>query len=150
MRLIGWEPLRELSELQERVNRMFGHAHRGRPARPAVRPLHDVWTPAVDIFETDEALVLEVEVPGLDQEEVHLEVNGGVLTVKGERREGLEEKVESYVRAERPHGSFNRSFTLPTGVDQNAIKARLRNGVLRVELPKTAGAKRRPVEIDAP
>lgn len=148
--MVRWEPLRELSELQERVNRMFDRTDRGRPARPAARPVRNVWTPAVDIFETGEALVLEVDVPGLDQKEVHLEIDGGVLTLKGERREGLEEKTEGYVRVERPHGSFERSFSLPSGVEKDAIKARLKNGVLRVELPKAAGAKRHPVEIETP
>jgi HSP20 family protein len=146
--LILREPIRELTELHERVNRLFSDAFGGTGPRLLKGSPPAVWKPPVNIFETDESIVLEADIPGMDQKDVHLEVEDGTLTIKGDRKEEHEEKRAGWVRMERYHGSFERSFALPTTVDPEGIRARLQNGVLKVTLPKLPEATRRSVAIE--
>lgn len=150
MSLILREPLRELTEMQERVNRLFNDAFTGGIEPRTGRRLSEaLWKPPVNIFETDDSIVLEADLPGMEQGDVHLEVNDGILTLKGERKELLEENKDGWLRMERRHGAFERSFNLPTTVDTEAIRARLQKGVLHVTLPKLPEAARRTVAIES-
>jgi len=105
------------------------------------------WMPAVDIRESDEALTLIAELPGLTKNDVHITMENNVLTLSGERKFETEEKEESYHRIERAYGSFSRSFTLPANVKTDKVEALFKDGLLSVTLPKVEEAKPRKIEI---
>ncbi|NCQ34876.1 Hsp20/alpha crystallin family protein [bacterium] len=123
--LMRWDPFAEMNRLHDEL--AAGSESHLRAFRPAV-----------DIRETDEAFVLHVEVPGLDAKEIHVDVDGGVLRLHGERKLEHEEEKDGYRRIERSFGSFERAFTLPDVVDTTKIDAKLENGVLALSLPKKA------------
>ncbi len=105
------------------------------------------WQPALDVKETDKEFIVRMDVPGLNKKDIHISVDNNVLTIRGERKREEEEKDANYYCSERFYGSFQRSFTLPTEIDQDNIKAEYKNGVLTITLPKTEEAKARVVEI---
>ena len=149
MAIVRWEPFRDLVSIQGRMNRLFDEAFRG-----ATRGSGDgeewslgSWAPAVDIFEQDGHIVLKAELPGVDPKDVEVRVENNVLTLRGERKLDSEVQKESYHRVERAYGSFSRSFTLPSVVDTEKIKAEYRDGVLRVNLPKREEAKPKQISI---
>ena len=143
MTLIRWEPSRELTSLQNEMNRVFnGFFDTGSDAG-ALRQ----WAPAMDLVETDEHFVLRADLPGLDEDDVSIEVQDNVLTISGERRSEHEESREGYHRVERAHGRFARTLTLPEGVDADAIEAGFDRGVLEVRIPRPAERKPRRVQI---
>jgi len=106
------------------------------------------WRPAVDIFDTDNAIVIKAELPGIKKDDVSIDVKGNVLTIKGERSFDKETKEENYYRKERCFGKFQRSFTLPEAVNPEAIKANFKNGVLEIEVPKPEGKKPKQISIN--
>ena len=105
------------------------------------------WVPPVDIFEEDHAIRITAEIPGVRPEDVKLTVENNVLTIQGSKQQVAEERADRVHRYERTYGAFERSFTLPTTVDANSIKASYENGVLTVTLPKVEKAKRRQIEV---
>ena len=105
------------------------------------------WQPALDVKETDKEFVVRMDLPGLQKKDIHLSVDNNVLTIRGERKREEEEKDANYYCSERFYGTFQRSLTLPTEIDQDNIKAEYKNGVLTITLPKTEEAKARVVEI---
>ncbi|MBW2038519.1 MAG: Hsp20/alpha crystallin family protein [Deltaproteobacteria bacterium] len=144
MAVTRWEPLKDLMALQERMNRLFEETFSRGPKEAEV----GVWSPAVDILEKGEEIILKMEVPEVDQRDIDIKMEGNILTIKGERK--LEEgtKREDYHRLERPYGNFNRSFSLPNTVDQGKIKAGYKDGVLRVILPKKEETKPKQIEVE--
>ena len=132
MALVRWDPARELDTLQSDVNRLFDGFF-GRSASPSSGRR---WIPAMDLVETDEHLVLRADLPGLDREDIEIEVKDNVLTVAGERKAEHEEKGEGFHRVERSFGSFSRSLSLPEGVDPERVAADFKDGVLEVRIPK--------------
>jgi HSP20 family protein len=143
MAIVRWEPLRELSTLQNEMNRLFGTVF-DTPANGQSTMRR--WMPAMDLVETDDHFVLRADLPGLGEEDVTIEVEDRVLTVSGERREGFH-------RVERAFGSFSRSLTLPEGIDAEAVTASFERGVLEVRIPKPEQRKPRKISIgvgDAP
>ncbi len=149
MAIVRWEPFRDLVSIQGRMNRLFDEAFRGasRPSGEEEEWSLGSWAPAVDIFEQDGDIVLKAELPGVDAKDVDVRVENNVLTLRGERKLDNEVKKESYHRVERAYGSFSRSFTLPTVVDTEKIKAEYRDGVLRVNLPKREEARPKQISI---
>jgi len=138
-----WEPFKELVNLQERLNKLF------REAFPRTQEeATSVWTPPVDVFEKEDEIVLKVEIPEVDQNEIELKVEDNTLTIQGERK--LEEGTtkEDYYRMERYYGKFSRSFSLPNTVDQNKIKATYKDGVLRIVLPKREETRPKQIKIE--
>ena len=107
------------------------------------------FAPRVDIVETKEHYRIDVDLPGIDAKDVSVTVEHNVLTIAGERKLEKEENRDGYVRYERSHGSFSRSFQLPEDVDAEHISATGKNGVLTVQLPKAAAAKPRAIEVKA-
>jgi len=106
------------------------------------------WAPPVDIVEEKEKLLVKIEVPGVEEKDLRVNFEDGLLTVSGERQ--FERKEEqSYHRIERSYGSFTRTFSLPRSVDVNAIKASYRSGVLEIEIPKKEESKPRQIAINA-
>ncbi|MCS7101544.1 MAG: Hsp20/alpha crystallin family protein [Burkholderiaceae bacterium] len=106
------------------------------------------WQPATDISETDHEYVFKAELPEVKKEDVSVEVEGNVLTIKGERKAEKEEKHKKMHRVERFHGAFLRSFTLPENVNPKAITAEMKDGVLTVHLPKAASEQPKPTRIE--
>ena len=145
MALVRWDQGRELDTLQSEVNRIFDAFFGGRPAQGAARAQR--WLPAMDLVETDDHLVLRADLPGLERDDVEIEVKDGVLTISGERRSEHEQKSEGFYRMERAFGSFSRSLSLPDGVDADSISADFDKGVLEVRIPKPAETKPHRVQI---
>jgi len=146
MTLIRWEPSRELNSLQTEMNRLFNGFFGDTAASPDAGALRR-WAPAMDLVETDDHFVLRADLPGLEQDDVSIEVQGNVLTLSGERRSEHENSREGYHRVERAYGHFARALTLPEGVDSDAIEASFDRGVLEVRIPKPAERKPRRVRI---
>jgi HSP20 family protein len=144
MALVQWEPARELSSLQTEMNRLFGSFFE--PAAPGT-PGSRRWLPAMDLVEQDDAFVLHADLPGMADEDVHVEVDGDVLTISGERKAEHEAKKDGYVRVERSFGTFRRSLTLPDGVDPEQVAAKFERGVLEVRIPKPAERRPRKVAV---
>jgi HSP20 family protein len=107
------------------------------------------WLPAVDVYENDQALVFKAELPGFSKDDVHVELKDNVLTLKGERKREVEVKEEQYHRMERSHGTFQRSFALPIGVEAEKAEATFKDGVLELTLPKAEVAKPKRIGISA-
>ena len=141
--VVRFDPFRDITTLRDEMNRLFSRAvGEGGGSGSA-------WTPAVDVFDTDEAIVLRAELPGLKAEDIDIEVDENVLTLKGERR--FEETVEEgrYYRLERAYGHFQRGITLPQGVKADEISASFDNGVLSVRVPKADEVKPRKIAVAA-
>ncbi len=143
-----WPPLDSLlmdfDRAMDAVRRRFWRSSVGR-AGSDIEPFwhseaHMALSPVVDILEKDNQYQITAELPGLDPEKIELKVANGMLTLKGEKSQEKEEKNENYRFSERRYGSFQRSFTLPAGVDPSKVEANFKNGVLTISLPKTAEA----------
>jgi HSP20 family protein len=106
------------------------------------------WSPAVDILETDGDIILKAELPGVDLDAIDIQIRDNVLTLRGERTFEDEVKKDHYHRIERSYGSFTRSFTLPSTVDQARVQAQLRDGILEVKLPKRDSAPPRSITVE--
>ncbi|MFQ6672524.1 MAG: Hsp20/alpha crystallin family protein [Candidatus Tectimicrobiota bacterium] len=144
MVLAHWQPLREFTQLQERMNRLFEDFLGERSERERPSP---GWSPAVDIYEDQDHIILKADLPGIDQQDIALDVEGNRLTLRGGRRLERETTEENYHRLERAYGSFVRSFSLPNTVDVERIKASHTNGVLEVTLPKKEEVKPKQIAI---
>ena len=146
MTIVRWEPLRELSTLQNEVNRLFNTVF-DTPATGGSTGSLRRWMPAMDLVETQDHFVLRADLPGLTEQDVNIELEDNVLTVSGERRAEHEDQKEGYHRVERAFGSFSRTLTLPKGVDAEAISASFDKGVLEVRVPKPEARKPRRISI---
>ena len=146
MALVRWEPVRELTSLQNEMNRLFTTFF-DTPTNGNGETTARRWIPAMDLVETDDHFVLKADLPGLAEGDVNLEVEDNVLTVSGERKAEHEDKREGYVRVERSYGVFRRSLTLPEGIDPEGVTARFDKGVLEVRIPKPEERKPRRVAI---
>ncbi len=140
MAILRWDPFREMTSLQSRVDRLADSLSPGRS---------ESWVPAVDVFDSGEAVVLKAELPGMKVADIQIEVDDNVLTIKGER--SFDEKVdeERYYRVERRYGSFQRSLVLPQGVKADDIDATYEGGILEVTVPKSEAEKPRRIEVQA-
>jgi HSP20 family protein len=139
-----WEPFREFSTLQDRLNRLFQQSvSEGREELLTTSS----FAPAVDVYEDDHQVTLKIEVPGIDEKDVDVRLENNTLTVTGERKLEKEEKEENYRRVERQYGSFTRSFTLPQTVDAEGVSAQYDKGVLKITLAKKAEAKPKQIKI---
>lgn len=146
MRLVRWEPFRNTVSAEERMNWIFDEAFRSQgPVSEEARA--SSWAPAVDIFEREGHIVLKAELPGIEPKDVDIRVENNVLSLRGERKFQSEVKREDCHRVERAYGTFSRSFTLPTVVDTENIKAEYKDGVLQVSLPKKEEAKPKQISI---
>ena len=146
MAMVRFDPFRDLAVLHERMNRVFNESYSPRGEDDLTS--RGSWTPPVDIFEVDGALVLKAELPDMRREDIDVSVENNTLTIKGERKLGQEVKQESFHRIERAFGQFVRSFSLPTTVDTAKIGADYKNGVLTVKLPVREEAKPRTINVE--
>ena len=144
MALVRWDPVRDLDSFQSDFNRLFDSFFGARPGTEAGR-----WMPAMDLVETDDHLVLRADLPGLDKDDVEIELKDDVLTISGGRKAEHEERQDGFHRIERSYGSFARSLTLPKGIDADQVQAEFEKGVLEVRIPKPAERKPHRVRIGA-
>ena len=140
-----WDPLKELLAVQKRMNDLFESAL----ARTIFETTDgfDSWTPLGDVYETPEALVICLELPGLPLERIDLRIDGDELVVEGEREVEREQAGERHHRMERSYGRFSRRFNLPSNVDRDAIEASYRDGTLQVRLPNRGREQPKPVKV---
>ena len=147
--LTRWEPLREFSTMQDRMNRM-NHFFRESysPEVPEEALTTTSFAPLVDIYEDEHTIALKMEVPGIDEKDIDVRLENNTLTVHGERKIEKEEKEENFRRIERQYGSFTRSFTLPSSVDPGQVTANYDKGVLKITLAKKADAKPKQIKVN--
>ena len=147
MTLVRWDPLRNVSTLQERINRLFNDAF---PS--TTYPEDDIsmstWRPSVDIYDTEHSIVINVELPGINKESISVDVKGNFLTLRGERTDDREIIEERYYRRERSFGTFHRVFTLPSEIDPDKIKARFKDGVLEIEIPRPEAENPKKITVN--
>jgi HSP20 family protein len=143
MAVVRWSPLTELASLQNDMARMMDTFFTPRPGNGG----GSSWLPAADVTETDDALVLSFDLPGLKQDEINIELEDNVLTVSGQRERKHERKGENFYRWERRFGQFARSVALPAGITESDIQATYENGVLEVQVPKPEEHKPKKIQI---
>ena len=139
-----WDPFRELSTLQDRMNRLFNDQF-GAAARD--ESLTGAFVPPVDVYEDENTIQVRMEVPGIEEKDIDIRLVNQVLIVRGERKFEKEEKEENFHRIERRYGSFTRSFTLPTTVNAEDVTADYDKGVLKIRLAKRAEAKPKQIKV---
>ena len=135
-----WEP----SALREQINRVFADVLE----RTGEESNLTAWAPAVDIFETEHELVVKTDLPDVDPEDLDIQIQNNILTIRGERKFEKNVKEENYLRIERAYGSFSRSFSLANTVNSDAIKAEYKNGVLTLSIPKREEAKPKQIRVN--
>jgi HSP20 family protein len=141
--LTRWDPFHEFTTLQDRMNRLFRNSYGDREETLTT----STFAPAVDVYEDEHHITLNIEVPGIDEKDIDVRVENNTLTVHGERKFEKEEKEENFRRVERQYGSFTRSFTLPNTVETDNIQAHYDKGVLKVQLAKKAEAKPKQIKV---
>ena len=144
--LTRWEPFREFSTLQDRMNRLFRESYNDAGRDESLTT--SSFAPAVDVYEDEHKVALKIEVPGIEEKDIDVRVENNTLTVQGERKIEKEEKEENYRRVERQYGSFTRTFTLPQTVDTENVSASYDKGVLNITLPKKAEAKPKQIKVN--
>jgi HSP20 family protein len=144
--LTRWEPLREFSTMQDRMNRLFRESYS--PEGPKDALTTTSFAPPVDIYEDEHNITLKLEAPGIDEKDIDVHIDNNTLTVHGERKIEKEEKEENFRRVERQYGSFTRSFTLPSSVDVSQVSADYAQGVLNIKLAKKAEAKPKQIKVN--
>ncbi len=147
MAIVRWDPFRDVLALQERINRLFEDSL-SRPRGREEPTVPGVWSPQVDIFETDDSIVLKAELPGIDKKDVTIELKDNTISLSGERKFEKKIKEENYHRVERSYGTFSRSFTLPSNIVKDKIKAEMVDGVLEISLPKTQESKPTQIKVN--
>ena len=145
MQLVRFNPTRELANFRHPMNffdDIFGEFFKGER-----KDLNRGWNPKVDIFEEADHIIMKAELPGVEKDNIAIDVNGRVLTLKGERSSDNEVKEGNYYRRERSYGKFERSFTLPAETDSEKIKAEYRDGVLKLNIPKPESSKPKHITV---
>ena len=142
--LTRWDPFREFTTLQDRMNRLFRDNYgEGQEALST-----STFAPPVDVYEDEHNVTLKIEVPGIDEKDIDVRIENNLLTVHGERKFEKEEKEENFRRVERQYGSFTRSFTLPNTVNPEQVQAHYDKGILKIQLAKKAEAKPKQIKVN--
>jgi HSP20 family protein len=134
-------------ELQKQMNDLFGTFFDDSPSLLAARDKYGAFTPKFDISESDKAIDLSAELPGIEEKDIDISVEKNILSIAGEKRFEEEKKEKNYHLTERSYGSFRRSFSLPDGIAVDKIEAKFNNGVLTMHLPKTEAAKKKVTKV---
>jgi HSP20 family protein len=148
MALARWNPNRDMMSVRDEMSRVLNEAF-GRGTNDESAWVSGAWTPPVDIYETDEALVMKAELPGFSKDDISIELKENTLVIKGERKHEDEVKEGNYHRMERSYGAFQRAFMLPMTVDQEKVKAAYKDGVLELRLPKVQAAQPKRIAVSA-
>ena len=143
--LVRWDPVREMTTLRDMMDRLMAEAFAPIMERTPLESL--ALIPRVDMYETDDEIVVKAVMPGVKPEDLDITITGNVLSIKGEVKEEKEEENVNYIRRERIYGTFRRDLTLPVDVDVDKAKAEFENGILVLHLPKVESAKPKRLEI---
>jgi len=146
MNLVKWDPFKELEDVSNRLNRIFGRTPVRTESEREMLAVAD-WMPSVDISETDTEYLVKGEIPGVKKEDVKVTIQDGMLTIQGERKQEKEEKDKKFHRVECCYGSFVRSFRMPDDADENSVKAEFKDGMLNVTLAKSEKAKPKQISV---
>jgi len=146
MALARWNPNRDMMSVRDEMSRVLNEVF-GRGASDESAWVSGAWTPPVDIYETDEALVMKAELPGFSKDDISIELKENTLVIKGERKHEDEVKEGNYHRMERSYGAFQRAFMLPMTVDQEKVKASYKDGILELRLPKVQAAQPKRIAV---
>jgi HSP20 family protein len=142
--LIRWDPIRELDGVHDVMDRLLDEGF----SRPWARALWDIPSvPSMDLYQTDDAVVVKMGLPGVKPEDIQVSVTNGVLNIRGEVKEEKEEKEKTYHLRERRYGSFSRAVTLPSNVNSEKADAQFENGVLTLTLPKAEESKAKTITV---
>ncbi len=145
MTLVRWSPVRDMVGIQDEMNRLFNALFEKSPERRESGVT--AWSPLVDISEMEDEILVTVEVPGMKKEDINITIQDNVLTLKGEKKQVEEDKNKNFHRVERIYGTFERSFSLPSTVQTDRVKAVYKDGVLNITLPKSEEAKPKEIAI---
>lgn len=145
MAIVRWNPMRGVLGLQDEMNMLFGDFFGVDKRGDETNFIR--WAPRVDIVEQDGVYELAADLPGLKKEDIKIEIEGDILTLRGEKKLAEEKKDKNYRLCERYYGEFVRTFMLPENVDRDKIVAEFKDGVLKLEIPKTAAAKPKQIEV---
>lgn len=148
MALVRWEPFQDLLAIQERMNRLFDETFQKTRSAREEDLSAGLWAPPVDIYETEDKIVLKAELPEVDKKDVDIKVDDNTLTIQGERKFDKETKKENYHRIERAYGKFSRSFSLPNTIDKEKIKATYKDGILELIMPKKEETKPKQISVE--
>ena len=143
--LTRWDPFDELTVLRNRMDRLLNKI--SDEETPALMPTN-TWSPTTDIVETKDSLMIRCELPGIDEKNVNVEIENGVLTISGERKTEETTKDKNFHRVERAYGKFVRSFTLPPNFITENVKATFTDGLLELTLPKKEEAKPKKIQLE--
>ena len=146
MELVRWNPMRDMFSVRNRMNRLMDDFFMPSPYFRRDNTFGD-WNPSVDIYDEADRIVLKAELPGVEKDNITIDVKDKVLTLRGERTVDNEVKEDNYYRRERSFGKFERRFSLPTDVDIDEIKAEYKDGLLRVDIPKPAEVKPKQITV---
>lgn len=143
MKLIRWEPFRDVMRTPDKLIRMFDD-----PFFRFFEEEGNIWSPAVDLFNEEERILVKAELPGIDRKDIDIHVENNVLTITGEKKRENEMKDGNAYKIERCYGKFSRSFSLPVPVDGEKVKASYNNGILEIDLPKLEEVKPKKIRIN--
>jgi len=146
MNLVSWSPFRDMEGFFDRYNRLLSDRELIGLDDESLRT-NLSWRPRADISESKKEYLIKAELPEVERDDIHIEIENGMLTISGERQMEKEEETEKQHRIESFYGKFSRSFSLPSDVDEAKISAKTKSGVLKVHLPKTTPTVVKPVEI---
>jgi HSP20 family protein len=139
-----WDPFEELNLVRNRLNRAMS-----RYSEPGEEFLSTAgWTPVADVVETKDSIIVKAELPGVDEKDISVQIENGVLTLQGERKMEKKTEEKDYRRIERSYGKFLRAFTLTPTVEPKDITAAFENGILEVRIPKKEEAKPKSIKVD--
>jgi HSP20 family protein len=142
MAILRWDPFKDIISLQERINKIFDET-----VQKDKHSQYGDWFPPVDIYETEKGISIIMEIPGVSENDIDLQITDGVLTIKGEKKLPYEKESDNFYRLERNFGKFSRSFSLPSSVDINKIKANLKDGILKIEISKKEEVKPKVIKV---
>ena len=144
--LTPWRPFRELTTIRDEMDKIWSRFAR---EWPSLEPFRGEWAPSLDVSESKDEIIVKAELPGMDVKDIDISLSGGILIIKGEKKQEKEQKDENYHVIERSYGAFSRSIRLPQEVESEKIAAKYKDGVLRVTLPKSEKAKAKEIKIKA-
>lgn len=144
MSLARWDPFADMAQLRDEVNRLFEHSITAGGREPVSTRM---WAPTVDIEESENEIIIHAELPGINPDEIAIQMEGDTLTIRGERLVKKEEREKKYIRVERSYGSFQRSFSIGVPVKNDEVNAQYNEGVLTITLPKAEDIKPKQIPV---
>ncbi len=147
MTLVRYEPWNVLQQLQREMNTLFENRLPGEGENSNVATSD--WAPAVDIKEEDDRFLVQADIPGVDPKDIEVNMENGILSIKGERKSEHTEEKEGYKRIERVYGTFHRRFTLPESADPDGITAKSKHGTLEIVIPKRESVQPRRISVES-